>query len=208
MKKMYLLASMIIITLAGCSNLYTPYEVVEQIDYKGRHTERYEFGITEEKVSALEYIITAQLTSTSTAERANDMIIYHAAILSEKFDFPAFQILEAKQGSWCSSGRSTFRDTLIITNNLQWDAYKQRPGISLMTMDAGPSARIRIAFLTDKEYQAVKSSQRIKHVSKTIANLHSKINMRPSEEEMTLRSRETLQGCIDKQMSSVVAYLN
>jgi len=50
-------------------------------------------------------------------------------------------------------------------------------------------------FLTEQEYQASKTSKKVKLASKVVENLATKINQRPSEDELTRVSEERLQSC-------------
>jgi len=191
-----LIVAMVATTLAGCAQNFTPYEVVEQLGINEKTTPRYDVGITEEKKSENSFVIVAKLSSTSTARRTRDMAFYHAAMLTQQYEFPAFKVLQAGRGSWCSKSRSNHKQVLVTSNRAHsGKTYKQLPTISSTSEDGGYTVRLNILFLTEQAYQVGKTSKKVKLASKVVENLATKINQRPSEDELTRISEERLQTC-------------
>jgi len=191
-----LIVAMVATTLAGCAQNFTPYEVVEQLGINEKTTPRYDVGITEEKKSENSFVIVAKLSSTSTARRTRDMAFYHAAMLTQQYEFPAFKVLQAGRGSWCSKSRSNHKQVLVTSNRAHsGKTYKQLPTISSTSEDGGYTVRLNIFFLTEQAYQLGKTSKKVKLASKVVENLATKINQRPSEDELTRISEERLQTC-------------
>lgn len=196
MTKKALIAVMVAVTLTGCAQNFTPYEVVEQLDINEKPTPRYEEGITEEKKADNSFVIIAKLSSTSTARRARDMAFYHAAILTQQHEFPAFEVLKAGRGSWCSKRRRNYKQVQVSSSSAHSGrTVKQLPTISTTSEDGGYTVRLKIAFLTEDEYQTSKNAKKVKLASKVMENLTAKINQRPSEDELTRVSEERLQTC-------------
>jgi len=196
MTKNALIVAIVAATLTGCAQNFTPYEVVEQLDINEKTTPRYEVGITEEKKSDNSFVIMTKLSSTSTARRTRDMAFYHAAVLTKQHEYPAFKVLQAGKGSWCSKSRSNHKQVLVTSNRAHsGKTYKQLPTISSTSEDGGYTVRLNVLFLTEQEYQASKTSKKVKLASKVVENLATKINQRPSEDELTRVSEERLQSC-------------
>lgn len=205
MTKNVLIVAMVASMLTGCAQNFTPYEVVEQLGINEKTTLRYEVGITEEKKADSEFIIMAKLSSTSTAQRAKDMAFYHAAILTQQHEFPAFEVLQVSRGTWCSRRRSNHTQVLVTSSRAHsGKTYKQLPTITSTSEDGGYTARLNIAFLTEQEYQASKTSKKVKLSSKIVEDLSAKINVRPSEGELTRVSKERLQSCTTKRKGNKI----
>jgi len=196
MTKSSFVAAIVATTLTGCAQNFTPYAVVEQLGINEKTTPRYEVGITEEQKTDSEFVIVAKLSSTSTARRARDMAFYHAAILTQQHEYPAFKVLKTGKGSWCSKRRRNYKQVQVSTNSAHsGKTVKQLPTISSSSEDGGYTANLKISFLTEAEYQAGKNAKRVKLASKVVNNLATKIKQRPSEDELTRVSEEKLQTC-------------
>jgi len=124
------------------------------------------------------------------------MAFYHAAILTQQHEFPAFEVLKAGKGSWCSKRRRNYKQVQVTSNSAHsGQTVKQLPTISTTSEDGGYTVRLKIAFLTEQDYQESKKSKKVKLASKVIENLTVKVNERPNEDELTRVSEERLQTC-------------
>jgi len=160
----------IIIILSGCANKATPTEGAKPLPYKiikkkyhqGKRIRfnEYELGVTQEKVTASNYVITVKLDKPNTIARAKEMALYYGALLAKQNSARKFSIGNRSQSYWCKSnppGKSD-NNTPIL---------------------GGPAFQFHLGFISLSKSK--KSPWLVMNTNKTIKALASKIYNNPSE---------------------------
>ncbi len=176
-----MLLTLVVATLviSGCAQKQTPYKVVKRVDYnhKTRGLQAYTEGVTQEKISATEYIITAKLSSSSDKIRSQNMVIYHAAILAQQSGYDSFDVLKRKSGQWCN----------FIKNRQGMKSYN----------DGGFKSSVRVVFT---EIEAPKNKlKKVKRINvlEAINRLEPKINAVWSDEEIDALENQRWDSCFN-----------
>ncbi len=172
---------MIIIGSVGCTAQLTPYKVIDSMPYDINDLPgSFGLGITEQKVSNTEYVITAKLDKNSSVKRAKDMVRYHAALLAIDAGFNSFKILKARDGGWCN--------------------FRRNADVGRSVTKAGPSAAIRVKFLNDTSQQNNEPSSKIYNAEDTIASKRPLVFATPSAEEMKVTQTKRYENCRRRHM--------
>lgn len=126
------------ILLTGCAPKLTPYQLTKSVELDYRlPRNQIPFGVTQEKISDMEYRITAKVSQYSSKHRASSMALYHAAILAEQKGYDAIFIRSNLVSPGCSRSGTTY-----IKRTPQTSEVMHRTSIT----DAEPFASIKIKF--------------------------------------------------------------
>lgn len=160
--------------MTACAYQPTPYKVVRSVDYeKGALAGKHKFGVTEQRISETQYVLSVRLDSGSSPIRAQNMLLLHAANMATNNGYDAFTKKKAKVGKWCNKSHN--RATGRISIN-----------------DGGPTAIASISFVKMNEQ---KSKKKIKVANDIINNLSSKVNDVITSEEADSNTESILQSC-------------
>ena len=166
------------IGLTGCQTTQTPYEVRSLEQYKkGRSSNFYNLGVTEEKVNDRIYHVTVKLAGTSSQDRAKDMFYLHAANLAIDNNFEKFVIEKRKGGKWCYGTKTYY-------------------GGQVTAEEAGPKFSGFVLLLNDEK--EVTSKQKV-HIAKNIKKMTKpKVEAKIDEATMLKNEERYLTACESK----------
>jgi len=136
LKKIALLMSVTL--MSACAYQPTPYHVAQSVDYeKGALAGKYKLGVTEQRISDSQYVLSVRLDSGSAPIRAQNMLLLHAANLAINNGYDAFTRNKTRLGKWCYTSKS-------------------RTSGRVSAIDGGPTAIATINFVRIKEHKANK----------------------------------------------------
>lgn len=163
--------------ISACASYQqTPYKVVQSVDYKkGALAGKYKFGVTEQRISETQYVLTVRLDSGSSPIRAQNMLLLHAASMAVNNGYDAFTKKKNRRGKWCNGRKS--RATGKMTIN-----------------DGGPTAFATINFVKINEQTR---NNKILVANEIINNLSGKVNNMITLEEVDSNSISIFQSCQD-----------
>ncbi len=180
MKLAISLAILCSIGLAGCAQTPVAYKLVESVNYEpGALAGNYRIGVTEEKVSDTEYLITVKLSTASSPKRAASMGIYHASLLAESYGANRFKLGKPKTGGWCS-----------------WSENSQTGQRSVN--DGGPQIQLKVNFLDEESTQKSNKKIKILKTAKTKPKFFALMNKPLSEEEIDRNNDRRMERCWEK----------
>lgn len=167
MKRLAVTILVITPLLSGCANQPTPAEVIKPVPYhvikKKYHQGKrigfnnYELGVTQEKITASNYVITVKLNKPNTLIRAKEVALYHGALLAKEYGARKFSIGNRSQAYWCPP------------NNNDNSAANF----------GGPAFQFHLEFI--KLSKSKRLPFQVMYTNKTIKELASKVNSQPSE---------------------------
>lgn len=156
--------------LSGCANNTIPpeeptiipykvinkqYQQVRRINFK-----EYELGVTEEKITANNYVITAKLDKPNTIAQAKEMALYYGALLAKQRGARSFSIGNRGQSYWCNPS-------------------SPGPNDSKTSSLGGPTFQFHLGLIRLSKEK--RSPLLVMNTNKTIKVLSSKVNHQPSE---------------------------
>jgi len=159
-----------IIILSGCANKASPTEETKPLPYKIINKEyhqgkrvrfnEYSVGVTQEKVTTSNYVITVKLDKPHTIAQAKEMALYYGAILAKEHGARKFSIGNRSQSYWCKSSPPSKSD-----NNTP--------------ILGGPAFQFHLGFISLSKSK--KSPWLVMNTNKTIKALASKVYSTPNE---------------------------
>jgi len=167
--KVFTLAILVTI-LSGCVNKTPPsaepkplpYQIVKKQHPQGKRVRfnEYSVGVTQEKITARNYVITAKLDKPNTLAQAKEMALYYGALLAKQHGARKFSIGNRGQSYWCKS------------------SPPNKSGNKTSTL-GGPAFQFHLEFISLS--QSKKTPLLIMNTNKTIKALASKVYNKPSE---------------------------
>jgi len=167
---MRLLATTLLVTftiISGCANNTIPPEEPKAIPYKVIKKQyqqvrrirfnEYELGVTEEKITASNYVITVKLDKPNTIAQAKEVALYYGALLAKQHGARKFSIGNRGQSYWCKP-KGKHENTSSF---------------------AGPAFQFHLDFISLSTSK--RSPLLVLNTNKTIKVLASKVYKKPSE---------------------------
>jgi len=172
LKKFALLCSVSL--LSACAYKPTPYEVVQTVNYQqGALTGNYKLGVTEQRVADIQYVVVVKLDSGSSALRAKNMLLLHAANMAINNGYDGFTGKKVRAGRWCNKSRNKATGQVFIN-------------------DGGPTAK---AIITFEALDAQNNKKKVKNAQNIINKFTNKVDHVISAEQAEQNSKNILSAC-------------
>ncbi|ARD46022.1 hypothetical protein [Colwellia sp. PAMC 21821] len=167
------------VALSACAYQPTPYKVVQQEKYEqGALAGLYQLGVTEERISQSEYVITVKLDGGSDPQRARNMLMLHASKLALTSGYKHFKKSQLKAGSWCNKSRNK------VTNKISF-------------AEGGPSAKAKVSFVHANESNFKKNKTHF-NAEKLIERLEPIVNKVITQEVADSNANKRMRICWNK----------
>ena len=161
----------------------TPYQVVDSLPYKrGYMNGFYKIGVTEEiKKEKNFYKLTVKLNRNSDKERAENMLLLHAAKLTKLSGSDSFVANKLKKSVWCS-----------------YRSNSDSPSYVRYVSDTGPLARAYITIVQPNTPEKMLKAKQIRSADKIIEQNEASVLQTSSETSTKEITKSHEQECWDR----------